>query len=138
MSRTVFFPQQHPGHPGTAQFSVDADPIRNRPLGVGHGWRCGKQQKLQPVIIETLWQRAGAYPFRRPKRTTRPQTWCTLHSAGQSKIVLEDDAFDPSDIAQKVFDWAREAYLHEDTQRAIQIVAKSLPQLESAFAQQST
>lgn len=94
--------------------------------------------KAPEAWIETLWQRAGAYPFRRPKRTTRPQTWCTLHSAGQSKIVLEDDAFDPSDIAQKVFDWAREAYLHEDTQRAIQIVAKSLPQLESAFAQQST
>jgi hypothetical protein len=93
--------------------------------------------KAPEAWIEALWQRAGTDPFRRPKRNTRPQTWCTLHSPGQSKIVLEDDSFDPSDIAQKVFDWAREAYLHADTQQAIQIVADSLPRLESAFAQQS-
>jgi hypothetical protein len=31
----------------------------NRPLGGGHGWRGGKQQKLQTVIIESLWQRPG-------------------------------------------------------------------------------
>lgn len=93
--------------------------------------------KAPEAWIEAVWQRAATEPFRRPKRATRPQTWCTLHSAGQSKITLDDDAFDPADIAQKIFDWTRAAYLDADTQQAVQIISESLPVLETAFTQQT-
>lgn len=94
--------------------------------------------KAPSAWIEPLWQRAATAPFQRPKRASRPQTWCTLHTTSQSKITLDGDVFDPADIAQKVFEWTRAAYLDPGTQEAIRLVADTMPDLQAAFAQEAS
>ncbi|MEQ1748418.1 MAG: PD-(D/E)XK nuclease family protein [Prosthecobacter sp.] len=84
--------------------------------------------------IEPLWKKSASAPFRRTsRRVNRPQFWCSLHAAPQSRTALDEDSMDLGETAQKIFDWIQNAYLDKDTQDVIQIISDKMPALEKAF-----
>ena len=50
----IFFPEQHPRHPGAAQFLVHLRPVGNGAIWVRHRGRCRKQQQLEAVIVQPI------------------------------------------------------------------------------------
>jgi hypothetical protein len=80
--------------------------------------------------IDPIWQRVGAPPFHRPRRTVRPRLWCTLHVLERSSLSLSDEEIeDPTDMAQRLYEWCARSLQGSGTQEVIKILASELPKL---------
>ena len=114
MSRTVFFPQQHPGYPGTAQFSVDADPIR-KPAARGrarlaprktakapdrhHREPVAKARSAQPVGLDKgrsqHWSCSGPERRQPAARSALGQTSIVKHRVSTACSVVKSASCTP-------------------------------------------
>jgi len=86
--------------------------------------------------VEPIWLMSDSAPFRpsQYRQKKRPNTWCTLHIAGHSKIKVDtDEIADPAELAQRVFDWCVKSFQEPQTEQVVQIIADRLPDLEMVY-----
>ncbi len=86
--------------------------------------------------IDEIWalSQSPDSPFhQQKKRSERPRDWVMLHHVGKSRILVDEDQSDNTDIPQAIFDWCQSMLKSPDTRKVIELIAAKLPALEANF-----